>query len=174
MIRKYYPQCALKQAFGAIGLLGNIENRMSATLETPSVKDLTLAQLADEYAEVRLRMMAWKPNVNPDAQRFGELAEELLSRHVDEAAEKQIQVQGERFVVPISPRQNKSSIVDRLALYKRIRRLVGVEKMVEYYSITLTAARKLLSKTEQAKYIREERTGRREIGEPVMKAGTAA
>jgi hypothetical protein len=138
------------------------------------VKALTFAALADEYAEVRLRMMAWRPNVNPDAQRFGELAEELLARQLDEPAEKQIQVQGERFIVPISAQHNKSSIIDELGLYKRIRRLVGVEELVKLYKVTLSNARKVLSKTDQAKFIREERTGRREIGEPVVKEVQAA
>ena len=117
-------------------------------------------------------MMAWKPNVNPDAERFDELRGKLLTRVAEEPAEVPIQIHGKAFIVPISRCENKSTISDPLALYKKLRRL-GVEKLLELYTITLTKARKVLTEKEQAKFITTERTGPREIGEPVRKDAAA-
>lgn len=113
-------------------------------------------------------MMAWRPNVNPDAQRFSELAAELVRRQQNQPPEKQIQVAGDRFIIPVSPCQNESKIIDRVALYKRLRRL-GIEELAQIYTITLTNARKILSPKELPKFIATERTGPRTIGEPVLK-----
>jgi hypothetical protein len=140
--------------------------------ETP-VKDLTAAQLADEYAEVRLRMMAWKPNVNTHAQRFAQLVTELLSRQAEEPADKLIQVQGDRYIVPISPQENRSKITDAVAVYRAVRRL-GLKQFLEAYTITLTAARKLLTSKQQEKWIETARTGPREIREPVLREARQA
>ena len=135
-------------------------------MKPKAATELSTPELADEYATVRALMMAWKPNVNPHAQRFAELGAELLERCKEEPAEKLLQVQGNKYVVPISAQENVSKIVDKLALYKRIRRL-GIETVAETYSITLANVRKLLSKSELQKYILTERSGPRTIGEPV-------
>lgn len=134
---------------------------------TPA-KELSDAQLADEFAETRLRMMAWRPNVNPDAQRFTELSTELLARQIGKPADQQILVEGEKWKVPITPQEQKTTITDRMAVYRVIRKL-GVETVVETYTITLAAIRKLLTQKQQAKLLKTERTGNREIREPVLK-----
>ena len=142
-------------------------------ISPPPAKSLTDAQLADEFAETRLRMMAWKPALNPDAQRYSELSDELLARQADEPAEKRILIEGEKFVVPISPQENSSTITDVGAVYRVIRRK-GNDILLGAYSITLAKARKLLSDQQQQKWITTERTGAREIGEPVWKGQAAA
>ena len=144
---------------------------MSPT-ETP-VKDLTESQLADEYAETRLHMMAWRPNVNPHAQRFSQLATELLARQSEQPAENRIQVQGEKFIVPISPQENKTTITDPAAVYRIIRRK-GNDILLAAYKVTLASVRKLLTPAQQEKFLATERTGPREIGEPVMRQEKAA
>lgn len=136
------------------------------------VSELSLSELADEYSEVRQRVMAWRPNVNPNAQRFSDLAAELLKRHADDPSDQQIVVEGGRFRVPISARENDSKIIDPKALYNRLKRF-GMETIIGSYSITLTNVRKLLPKAEHAKYISTERTGNRTIGEPVLKERAA-
>ncbi len=132
------------------------------------VQELTEAQLADEYAETRLRMMAWRPEVNPDAQRFGDLGDELLRRQEDKPADQQIIVDGAVYRVPISPRENRTSIVDPLAVYRIVRR-EGVGAVLRAYTITLAKIRKVLSEAQQEKCLKTERTGPREIREPVLK-----
>jgi hypothetical protein len=132
-------------------------------------KELPLSDLADEFAETRLRMMAWKPNVNPDFQRFQELSAELLARHAKEPAEKRIQVQGIRYIVPISPQENKRTITKPFALYRLLKKK-GEKKLLQWYKITLGAIDKAIpDEKERAKYLKQERTGAREIGEPVLK-----
>lgn len=137
--------------------------------EAVPVQSLTDAQLADEYAEVRLRMMAWKPNVNPNAQRFGELATELVARQAGKPAAEQIIVEGERYIVPISPRENKRTVTKPVALYRRLKKL-GEKKFLALYKITLGAIDKAIPDAkERARYVKEERTGPREIREPVLR-----
>jgi hypothetical protein len=118
--------------------------------------------------------MAWQPNVNPDAQRFEWLRAELLARQIGKAAATQIQVVGDKYIVPISAQENSSTITDAAAVYRSIR-VRGLETLLEAYTITLARARKLLSAAQQTKWIKTERTGPREIGEPVLRsAGPAA
>lgn len=137
-------------------------------MEIPTA-ELTDSQLADEYSEFRARMMAWKPNVNPDAQRFSQLGTELLKRQEKEPAEKQIQVQGERYIVPISARERKRTIVAPIGLYRKLKKL-GEKKIVALYKITLAAIDKAIpDEKERGRYVHEDRTGSREIGEPVLK-----
>jgi hypothetical protein len=133
------------------------------------VNELTLPELADEYAIVRQRMMAWKPNVNPDAQRFSALANELLERHAKRPAEERIIVEGEAYKIPISPREVKRTIIKPVALWRYLKKR-GERKILAWYKITLGALDKAIpDEEERAKYVKEERTGSREIGEPVMK-----
>ncbi|MGA3015962.1 MAG: hypothetical protein ABSF62_02500 [Bryobacteraceae bacterium] len=134
---------------------------------------MTDSQLADEYAETRLRVMARRPNVNPDDQRLFQLATELLSRQADQPAEDRLQVQGDKFIVPISPQENKTSIVDPGAVYRIIRRK-GNDILLAAYTITLAKVRKLLTEAQLDEYLLTERTGPREIGEPVLKQEKAA
>lgn len=137
-------------------------------MEQVPVTELTDPQLADEFAETRLRMMAWKPNVNPDTLRFSQLSAELLTRQTGKDSEETPIVEGEKWKVPISAMENKTTITDPAGVYKIVRRL-GVDKVIDVYSITLGNIRKILTQKQQAKLLKTERTGPREIREPVLK-----
>jgi hypothetical protein len=131
------------------------------------VKKLSTADLADEYSEVRLRMMGWKPNVNPHAERFGELDAELLRRAERYPPHYTLQVPGNKFIVPISAQENRTTIVDPAAVYRCVR-VRGLNVLLAHYKITLASIRKLFTEEKQLQFLSTARTGPRTIGEPVL------
>ena len=134
--------------------------------EVPA-KDLQLDALVDEYAEVRQRMMALEPNVNPDAQRFDELEAEVLERAKPVEAEKSIIMHGQRFTLPVSPRRKvRTMLAD--ALPKLLKKF-GRDKFLAACTLPLGAVDKLVPADERKKYLKEAFTGPRIIGEPVVK-----
>lgn len=135
---------------------------------TPA-SSLSDSQLADEFGIARLAWRRWQPPANPWDQRYRELAGELLARQENKPADLAILVDGKQFSVPISAQENRSKFVRPVELFNTLRRKLTTAELVEYYRITLADARKLLSPEQQKKHIKTERTGGREIGEPILK-----
>ena len=132
---------------------------------TPRGAPLLDPALVDEYAEVRQRVLAWKPNVNPDAKRYAELHEQILAAAAPKPAEEGVVLEGKLWRVPVSPQENESTIKSIPALQKRL----GLKWFLENAKITLAAVRKAIPKEKLGLYILTERTGAREVQEPVRK-----
>lgn len=109
-------------------------------------------------------MMSFKPNVNPHAERFAELSIEILARHAKQPPAKRLIAEGEIYILPISPQENRSKLKNLAALFKKL----GLRKFLEHCTVKLSAARHL-PEDERKKFIVTARTGPREIGEPVLR-----
>lgn len=136
---------------------------MTPAAQPTPAKDLQLPQLVDEYTEVRSRCLAFKPNVNPDAERFAELEGEILSRVAKEKPAKRLVLEGELYRLPISPCESRTKLRSVTALFKKL----GLRKFLQHCTVKLSAARHLGE--DGKKYLITKRTGPREIGEPVRK-----
>ena len=133
------------------------------------VNELSDAQLADEFGDVRLRFMAWRPEVNPDAQRYYDLSTQLLARQEGKPAAEQLLVEGLKWAVPISACEKKRTITKPVALFRRLKKL-SEKRFLALYKITLGAIDKAIpDPKERARYVSEERTGPREIREPALR-----
>lgn len=118
----------------------------------------------DEYAEVRQRMLAWRINVNPHAERFAELQAEILSWCEREKGSSKLILQGDRWILPVSARQMKRSVKN---VQKFIEAIGGLKVYAELMPPTLDLVERKLPADKRKEYISEERTGRRMIQEPV-------
>lgn len=121
-------------------------------------------KLVDEFAEARQRCMAWTPAVNPHAARRQELEKLILSWFENSEAAEPIIAAGNRYTVPVSIRENRRTLILIPKLLKRL----GQKWVVENFKPTLTSIEKALTKEELQKYMNEERSGPRTIGEPVQ------
>jgi hypothetical protein len=126
-------------------------------------------KLVDEYAEARLKVMAWKPEANPHAARFEELNSLILTWFENEKADEAILARGNRYTVPVAAREKKRTILRIPQLFKRL----GSKWVAENVRPTLKAIEKALSPEEMKKFVLEERTGPRSLGEPVVHSATA-
>jgi len=131
-----------------------------------SSKALTPEQAAkvDEYGVLEARMRAWKPNVNPHAQRFNQLRAEILTWCESDPAGENLILKGQRYTVPVSQRQNHRWVSNVLGF---IRLLGGARKYAALVPPTLALVEEHVPKAERGKYISEELTGRRSVGDPV-------
>lgn len=118
----------------------------------------------DEYAEVRQRMLAWRENMNPHAERYQELQAKILSWCESEKAELKIILKGGKWSLPISARQNRR-MVKNVARF--IEAIGGLKTYAELMPPTLGLVEQYIPADKRAEYITEERTGRRMIQEPV-------
>jgi hypothetical protein len=118
----------------------------------------------DEYAEVRQHMLAWRPNLNPHAERFAELQAEILSWCEREKGASKVILQGERWTLPVSARQNKRWVKN---VMKFIEAIGGLQTYASLMPPTLDLVERQIPAGKRAEYIGEERTGRRMIQEPV-------
>jgi hypothetical protein len=125
-------------------------------------------RLVDEYTEVRARVMAWRPAVNPDAARFGELEAQLLAMAAGIEADQSAILKGNRSTVPVTECERKRTIIKIPSLF----RLLGTGWVSENCKPTLKAIQKALTKEQLAKYVSESRSGPRTLGEPVTSAPT--
>lgn len=121
-------------------------------------------KIVDEFAVVRQRCMAWTPAVNPHAARRQELEKLILSWFENSEAAEPIIAAGNRYTVPVSMRENSRTLV----LIPRLLKRLGQKWVVENFKPTLKSIEKALTKEELAKYVQEERSGARSIGEPVQ------
>ena len=121
--------------------------------------------LIDEYAELRERMKAWKPNVNPHAARYAEVSALILAAYETWPASEPIVAEGARYKLPVSARRLERKIIDLAAFFKRI----GRERYLEICKPTLGAIEKEIPKEKLGLYIEGKETGPRQIGEPVQK-----
>jgi len=128
-------------------------------------------KLVDEYTEVRAKCMAWKPAVNPDAARYAELQKELLSWFEGEKGDERkapALLKGTRFTVPVAARENKRTIIQIPKLLKRL----GTKWIHENFKPTLKSIETVLTPVEMKKFVTEENSGPRTLGEPVSAVAT--
>jgi hypothetical protein len=145
----------------------------STSANTDSSTPLTSQQkavLIDEYVECRERVKAWKPNVNPHAQRYLELQSLILAWYEKSPAEKSAVAEGNSYRLPISARENKRTVVNLAGLVRKLK----LSWLLENCKVTLKAIEKAVPKEKLPLYIHEELAGPREIGEPVRKLEPAA
>lgn len=110
-------------------------------------------------------MKAWKPNVNPHTARFKELEALILSWGEKLPAGNKLIWEGHSHLVPVSARQNHRWVHDVMGF---VRRVGGFKKYVELVPPTLALVESVVPACDLGKYISEELTGRRTIGEPVQ------
>jgi hypothetical protein len=115
--------------------------------------------------QVREQMKAWKPNVNPYIQRFKELEALILAWSEPQPAASNLVWEGYSHLVPVSPRQNHRWIHNVMGF---VRKVGGLKAYVELVPPTLALVERMVPKSDWGKYISEELTGRRTIGEPVQ------
>lgn len=130
-------------------------------------RKLPLDLLIDEYAEVRSRMMAW-PNVNPHAERFEELEQEILRRQENQPKDKALILEGKTFKLPVSAKR-----FNRWLLAGAVEKLFtrwGKDTFLSVCSPAFGVIDKLVpDKKERATYFGGDHTGARTLGEPVKK-----
>ena len=119
-------------------------------------------RLVDEFSEVRARVIAWRPAVNPDAARFAELNQQLVALAANMDPAEATVLKGYRFLVPVSACERKRTIVKIPALFRKLR----AKWVAEHCKPTLTAIEKALSKEDLVRYVEESRSGPRSLGEP--------
>jgi hypothetical protein len=124
----------------------------------------------DEYVEVRAKCMAWQPAVNPFAARLAELEPKLLAMAESLDAKEASVLHGNKYVVPISGRERKRTILQVPKLFKKL----GMKWVVANCKPTLKAVEKALSAKEFKAFVSEEQTGPRNLGEPVQQAAVKA
>jgi len=122
--------------------------------------------LVDEYVEVRAKVLAWKPNVNPDAARYAELHAKMLEAATKARADQAVVLEGKLWKLPITHQEQQSTIISIPALQKKL----GLKWLLENCSVTLAKVRKAIPRNKLADYILTERTGNREVQEPVRRA----
>ncbi len=144
---------------------------MSAPLPTTRVATLTAEQkrLVDEYVEVREKWKSWQPPVNPHAARFAELKVRILGWFEKEPADVAFIAEGKSFKLPISARERKRTLKNLPALLRKL----GQKWIAENCMPTLGAVEKAIPAEKLSLYIDEERSGPRNIGEPVRCAPEA-
>jgi hypothetical protein len=142
---------------------------MAAPRPKPVVpaKGLKLPQLIDEYAEIRARMNAWKPNVNPHEARFDEIEAEILERQSKHPATKALILQGTRFTLPVSARRKVRSYL--AGAVEKLFAKVGQAEFLKVCAPPVTWVDKQIPLPERGQYLSETFTGPRTIGEPVRK-----
>jgi hypothetical protein len=130
-------------------------------------------KLVDEYVEVRKHCAAWKPSVNPHAARLAQL-EPLLTEMAGfnpVQAKETFVLRGDQFVVPLSARRLKRTILQIPKLFK----LLGTKWVAEHCAPTLTDLEKSSLTEKQLKsFILEEQSGQRTLGEPAELAAVKA
>jgi hypothetical protein len=142
----------------------------AARVELKPAKDLSLAELADEYSETRGRMQRWKPAINPDAQRFAELAAEMLTRCAAAPAAKSCVVEGATWLVPVTACQRSRVVKNVEGLVRKL----GLKRIAELWTPGLGLIEKEIPQDQHGKYISESQSGRRVILEPVPRQLRAA
>jgi len=125
------------------------------------------ATLADELGrekaivdQAKARAQAELAKVDPHARRVKEISDELVAAHRKEPPEAQIAVEGEQFIVIISPKENKREI---LGSTEKFYKLLGRAKFFDLWRPTLAGLEKLLPKPKFDECVKEERTGPRTI-----------
>jgi hypothetical protein len=121
--------------------------------------------LIDEYAELREKMKAWRPNVNPHAARYAEVGALILKCYEAYPASEPVVAEGLRYRLPITARRLERKIIDLAGFFKKI----GREKYLEICKPTLGAIEKEVPKEKIGLYIAGSETGPRQIGEPVAR-----
>jgi hypothetical protein len=119
--------------------------------------------LIDEYCDLREKMKAWKPSLNPHAARFDELKTLILASVEKEPANRPIVAPGTRWTLPITARHIQRSVVNLAAFFK----VVGRDRYLELCSPTLAAVENEISAEQVGRFITSAQTGGRTIGEPV-------
>ncbi|HLJ77864.1 MAG TPA: hypothetical protein VKT75_10660, partial [Acidobacteriaceae bacterium] len=127
-------------------------------------------KLVDEYVQVRTQYRAWKPDVNPHTARFIELQQVLAGLGEVLNPEDSGILTGNKFVVPVSARERRRTIVRIPQLFRKL----GGKWVAENCKPPLAALEKSLSEKDLAKFVEESRTGPRNLGEPVAIAATKA
>jgi len=126
--------------------------------------------LIDEYCDLRERMKAWKPEVNPIAGRYAEVSALILAAYESHPAAAPIVAHGRRFDLPISARRIERKIHDLAGFFRRI----GRDKFLEICSVTLKAVEKEVAADKLDLYVGTSQTGHRTIGEPVSRQAVEA
>lgn len=121
--------------------------------------------LIDEYSDLREKMKAWRPNVNPHAARFAEVSALILAAYETWPAKEPIVAEGLRFKLPITARRLERKIIDLAGFFRKI----GRERYLEICEPTLGAIKKEIPKEKIGLYVEGKETGPRQIGEPVQK-----
>lgn len=119
--------------------------------------------LVDEYCDLREKMKAWRPALNPHAARFAELGSLILASADPLPANRPIVAAGARWTLPITARRIQRSVINLAGFF----RVVGRDRYLELCSPTLASVEKEIPAEQRAKYIVEAQTGHRTLGEPV-------
>jgi hypothetical protein len=126
--------------------------------------------LVDEYCDLRERMKAWRPEVNPIAARYAEVSALILAAYESHPAAAPIIAHGRRFDLPITARRIERKISNLAGFFRKI----GRDKFLEVCSLTLGAVEREIPKDKLNLYISESQTGHRTIGEPVARQAIEA
>jgi len=121
------------------------------------------ASIIDEYGELSEKVAAWKPTLCPYLQRFTELKLKILSWYELEPADQRFVAAGTRYKVAVKPRRRTRTVINVEKLVK----LFGLAKIAKLWEPTLGLIEKEVPAADHDKYIKEERTGPRELDSPV-------
>lgn len=120
-------------------------------------------ELVDEWANLRAKNLAFQPNVNPHAKPLADKTAELLIFYEDRPGDQSYIAIGKEYKVPVSQRHRVRWPIELYKLFKRL----GGKKYVAIAQPTLGDIEKALPEKLHPQFIHEERTGRRELQEPV-------
>lgn len=137
-----------------------------------STKPVPEEALIDEYCDLREKMKAWKPNLNPHAARFAEAGALILAfyeAHARPAAES-IVAEGARYKLPITARQVKRWPINLAGFFRKI----GRDAYLAMCPPNLGDIEKAIVADKRKLYIGESQTGIRKLGEPVRREAVEA
>jgi hypothetical protein len=122
-------------------------------------------RIVDEFGALNAEL---EP-IRPKQRRFDCLAKTIRSWYADLPGNQSYTLEGDKFVVIISPKENKRRILDMTAVWK----LLGVKRFLAFCSFSLDALEANATATEVSKLVTSDQTGPRSLSVAAKEAAAA-
>lgn len=109
-------------------------------------------------------MALWSPPMNPYTQEHKELELLILSWYQDKPAKEKFIAQGRTFKVAVKAQKLKRTVVNVPKLIK----VLGLKRIAELWEPPLSLIEREIPEDKLPLYIKEERSGPRALGTPVL------
>jgi hypothetical protein len=123
------------------------------------------AALIDEYGELARVIDESTAKLQPAHERHAVLANLIVGWYDAEPAESVFVAEGSAYLLKISAKSRKRTIIDMAKLFAR----VGATQFLKFCTFPLTAVDKLIEPSESVAFLNEARTGKRTI-DPIAKS----
>ncbi len=122
----------------------------------------------DEFGDLATEIKRLKAQLKPKTERFDKLDQQIQSWFEKHPAEESTTVEGKRYLVKVSPRENRTEILGIAKVY----RALGVKAFLAACKISLKAIAKATDEATFARLVKTERIGPRNL-DPIAKAPVA-